>query len=99
MKRFFIPFALVATLALALTAGSQDEKGDKDKDKAKDEPVARGRGYVPPTPERRRELQAISHAKHGGRIAMMAKFQTLPAAFDCREKVPLPIWDQGQCGS
>jgi len=58
-----------------------------------------GRGYKPLTPERRAFFQKISHEKHGGRLAMMAANQALPPAFDCRTKNPLPVWDQGQCGS
>jgi C1A family cysteine protease len=58
-----------------------------------------GKGYIPLTHERRRHFRAISHAKHGGRLEMMAKNQSLPPSFDCRVKVPLPVWDQANCGS
>lgn len=61
---------------------------------------APGRGYKPLTPERRKELHAASVVKHGGRLAMLAKFQALPTAFDCRDKGwVLPVGDQGNCGS
>jgi hypothetical protein len=61
---------------------------------------AQGRGYKPLHPERRKELHAHSAAKHGGRLAALARFQSLPAAFDCRDKGwVLPVGDQGQCGS
>lgn len=57
----------------------------------------RGLGYVPLTPERRAHFQKISHAKHGHRLTMMAANQALPAAYDVRTKIPLPVWDQGSC--
>lgn len=63
------------------------------------DPTLYGRGHVPLTPTRRAELQALSRARHGDRVTRMAKFQALPASFDCRIGVPLPIWDQGSCGS
>lgn len=57
-------------------------------------------GYVPPTPERRRELYESARRSHGYRLAMQAQFQALPAAFDCRDKGwVLPVGDQANCGS
>jgi C1A family cysteine protease len=58
------------------------------------------KGYKPPTKEKRAEFYLQSQKNHGGRLAMLAKFQTLPAAFDCRDKGwVIPVGDQGQCGS
>lgn len=58
------------------------------------------RGYVPLTPEKRAHYQAVSNAKHGGRLAMLARNQELPPAFDCRAKGwVLPVGDQADCGS
>lgn len=62
-------------------------------------PVISGKGYIPLTPEKRAHFQRLSHAAHGDRIKRMAANQTLPPAFDARVKVPLPVGDQGQCGS
>lgn len=88
MKRF-------AFLFLILFAGplfGQDVPPIKD--------AERGKGYIPLTPERSRELRAQSRAAHGGRISMLSKFTAVPAAFDCREKGWLiPTFDQGNCGS
>lgn len=62
--------------------------------------VGKGRGYIPLTAEKRKEMQAKSNAAHGGRIAMLAKNLALPATFDCRDKGWLvTTGDQGQCGS
>lgn len=77
---------MLALLALAPALASQ-------------EPEAKGRGYIPLTPEKLEALHAVSQARHGNRIERLAANQALPAAFDCRQKVPLPIWDQGSCGS
>lgn len=60
----------------------------------------RSTGYKPLTPEKRAVFQAKSREAHGGRIAMLARNQTLPASFDCRDKGwALPVGDQGNCGS
>lgn len=57
-------------------------------------------GYKPPTPAERRALHLASAQRHGNRLAMMHAFQTLPAAFDCREKGwVIQVGDQGNCGS
>lgn len=83
----FAAFVLAfAGVFLSLSAVLGQEKGHS-------------RGYIPLTPERRAQLQAISKAKHGTRIAEASKFLALPPAFDCRDKVPLAVWDQGNCGS
>src|ERR1043166_9572912 len=59
-----------------------------------------GKGYVAPTPEKRRELYAGSIIRHGSRLKMLAQNQDLPPAFDCRDKGwVLPMGDQGNCGS
>lgn len=65
-----------------------------------DVPVVRGRGYIPPTPEQRQAHHDAAAKRHGNKLMVQAKFQAIPAAFDCRDKgwVP-PIGDQGQCGS
>ncbi len=69
----------------------------KDKDKAG--PHNRGKGYIPLTPEKQKYYQALSHAKHGNKIKLASVNLALPAAYDVRTRSPLPIWDQGQCGS
>lgn len=85
MIRFVLSLALI--LAPAFAWGQEPDFSDK------------GRGYVPLTPEKREFFQRQSHAQHNGRVKMMAKNQVLPPAFDAREKVPLPTWNQGSCGS
>lgn len=63
-------------------------------------PPAGSTGYKPPTPQQRRALHLAAAQRHGNRLAMHAKFQELPPAFDCRDKGwVLPIGDQGSCGS
>lgn len=58
------------------------------------------RGYVPLTAEKRTAYYQLSHARHAGRLAMLAQNQDLPPAFDCRDKGwVLPVGDQAQCGS
>lgn len=59
----------------------------------------RGTGYRPLTPAKRAYYQAVSLAKHGDRITMAARNLALPTKYDERDKVPLPMGDQGQCGS
>ncbi len=61
---------------------------------------AKGRGYIPLTPEKRALLNAHDRVKNGQRIAMLAKNTTIPDKFDARDKgwVP-PTGDQGSCGS
>lgn len=59
-----------------------------------------GRGYKPLTDADRARLHAETKAMHGERLASIAKFQTLPAAFDIRDKGwGIPVGDQRQCGS
>lgn len=88
----YIVIAILFAVAFPAVANGQEVK-------PKDAPQF-GRGYKPLTPERRRELYAASVVKHGGRIAMLAKFQALPTAFDSRDKGwVLPVGDQGNCGS
>lgn len=59
-----------------------------------------GRGYKPLTDADRARLHAEAKAMHGDRLASIAKFQSLPAAFDTRDKGwGIPVGDQGQCGS
>ncbi len=94
MKRLLFLSCLLAPL-FALPAYSQDKAP-----RVPDPPaIEKGRGYVPLTPERRAHFQRQSHAQHAGRIRMMAKNNVLPPSFDAADKVPLPVWDQGQCGS
>lgn len=88
---FFVP---VVSLLVGLSMPVPDVASQE-----KPAPKVYHRGYKPLTQEKRAYYQAVSHAKHGGRIAMLAKNQTLPASFDCRTRFPLPVWDQGQCGS
>ncbi len=59
----------------------------------------RGTGYVPLTPERRAHFQALSRKRHDNHLALAAKNLAMPAAFDARIRFPIPIWDQGSCGS
>lgn len=62
--------------------------------------TAQGTGYKPLHPDRRKALYEASDDRHGARLAMLGKFQSLPSSFDCRDKGwVLPIGDQGQCGS
>ncbi len=56
-------------------------------------------GYIPLTDEKRAYYQKLSQARHGNRIQLAAKNLSLPVKFDCRDKVPLPMWNQGSCGS
>lgn len=88
--------SILTVLFLAFPAFGQP--GLKLPDVPKKE-VEGGRGYKPLTPEKRRYFQELSHAKHGNRLAMMAQNQALPASFDARDKVPLAIWNQADCGS
>lgn len=95
-------FTALASLLLTgpLCAQPKDLQAQLDKIAGKNAgPAPRGRGYIPLTPERLAELQAVSKAAHGERIVMMAKNQVLPSSFDCRDRIPLPVWDQGPCGS
>ncbi len=57
------------------------------------------KGYKPLAPEKRKYYQAVSQAKNGNRIQMAAVNLTFDAAYDVRKRSPLPIWDQGPCGS
>lgn len=62
--------------------------------------VRRAKGYIPPNPALKAKLHELAFAKHGRRLERIAKFQTLPPAFDCRDKGwVLPVGDQGSCGS
>lgn len=69
-------------------------QGDKKFDSS-----SKGRGYKPLTEEKRAYYQRLDRAKHGDHIERAAKNLVLPAAFDGRVRVPLPMWDQGPCGS
>ncbi len=67
---------------------------------AQDDAPKYGRGYKPLTPEKRAAFYKQSREKHGGRLAMMAKFQDLPPAFDARDKGwVLQVGSQANCGS
>ncbi len=67
---------------------------------AQDDAPKYGKGYKPLTPEQRTAFYALSHKRHGHRLAMMSKFQDLPPAFDARDKGwILPVGDQANCGS
>lgn len=95
--------AALTTIPLPNPVGvvnTQDKEEVKKLDlKQKATDKNRGKGYVSLTPEKRKYYQAVSHAKNGDRIQVAAKNLALPANFDVRTKNPLPIWDQGQCGS
>lgn len=85
-------FTILILLFFASFASAQEVPPIKD--------AIPGRGYIPMTDAKRKEMQAKSHAAHGGRITMLAKNLTVPAAFDCRTNGWLiPTGDQGQCGS
>ena len=59
-----------------------------------------GRGYKPLSREKYKALHAESHARHGEKLARLAKFQALPPAFDARDKGwIIPVGDQASCGS
>lgn len=92
MRYLFILF-LFASAAFAQPC--DDAKGKPDGGEAK-----YGRGYKPLAPEKRKALYEHAQKEHGHRLAMHAKFQTLPASFDCRDKGwVLPVGGQAQCGS
>lgn len=61
--------------------------------------VKRATGYVPPTPEQRERMRQLSKARHGDRIKRAATLMSLPSKYDARERVPIPMGDQGSCGS
>ncbi len=86
---------------LALEAARQKNVKNEGFVQKKDEDFSkRDRGYKPLTPEKRAAYYAASAARHGDRLAALAKFQTLPATFDCRTQGwVLPVGDQGNCGS
>lgn len=91
MKRLSLVFGLL--LAFASVANAQLPP-------IKPAPTQPGRGYKPLAPEKRKAFHEHSAAKHGGRLAMLAKFKDVPPAFDCRAKGwVLPVGDQAQCGS
>src|SRR6266550_7767041 len=96
-KKLGAALAVLLVLLLAMTTAIC---GDVPKpEPPKPVKQKRATGYKPLTPERRKVLLAESNARHGARIAMLAKFQTPPAAFDCRDKGWIvPTWDQGSCG-
>ncbi len=58
-----------------------------------------GRGYVPPTPERKRQLHAIAFQAHGYRHYYQAKNMSAPLTWDSRAMgwIP-PIRNQKNCG-
>ncbi len=99
MRKLLALSLLLLPLLAALPAAQQKEEVKKlPVQPAKLQPP-RATGYIPLTPARRAYFQALDRAKHGARIQTAAKNLALPAAFDCRVRSPLPIWDQGQCGS
>lgn len=61
--------------------------------------VKRATGYVPPTPKQRERMRQLSKARHGDRIKRAAVLMSLPSKYDARERVPIPMGDQGSCGS
>ncbi len=96
MKRLSLWIVLVATASMLsmTTAIRVTAQPDKPKQEAK------GRGFKPLSPERRKVLQEANQKRHGSRIRMLARNQTLPPAFDCRASGwDTPTWDQGSCGS
>lgn len=99
MKRFAIGSVLLIAPILfglvATVATPQVESAPQKQEKFE----GRATGYVAPTPERRAQLRAISVKRHGDRIKRAAMFLGLPSKLDVREKVPIPMGDQGQCGS
>lgn len=91
MKKFAIPILFLALIPLL---GFGPAPADDPP------PVAKGRGYKPLTPERRKQLHEANQKRHGAHIAMLIKNQEPPPKFDCRDKGwVVPTWDQGSCGS
>lgn len=96
MSRIVGPVAAVFVAAsLHFLSGQTPQKTPAPQDKE----VQRATGYIRPSPEKERYFKGLSRARHGDRITRAAKNLSLPAKFDCRERVPYPIGDQGQCGS
>ncbi len=97
MKRTLMSMLCGMTMVLAALLAPHSEGQEKPPDKPK---PAKGKGYKPLSPAKKAAFQAQSRAQHGQRIAMLQKFQVLPAAFNCKDKGwCMPVGDQGQCGS
>ncbi len=100
MKRLLLfAFLLLPLLAIPALPAQQKEEVKKLPVQQQKLQSPGSTGYVPLTPAKRAHYQALDRAKNGARIQTAAKNLALPAQFMCSTRSPLPIGDQGQCGS
>ncbi len=72
----------------------------QEKPPAKPKAEERAKGYIPPSPEKAKQLHAERRLKHGDMMAKLVKSVTPPAEFDLKDLGLVgDAGDQGSCGS
>ncbi len=95
MKRLACWLALPLLFSLVGLVPAQDKPAEKPK-KAEEH----AKGYVPPSPEKAKQLHAERRRLHGDMMARLVKSVTPPAEFDLKDLGLVgDAGDQGSCGS